>query len=147
MPTITRSSLPLCVVSCIVLAVALPAAARAQNTTIPVSATVQPRPLMLVDAALTAVPGELRVRVDGCGSGALSVDVRTADATRRTSRAVLGSTSICTTRTVLVRLPTTVTGAQAFVVTLEQSQSLISPAFAQFVVPASSVATRPSVAY
>lgn len=147
MPTITRSSLPLCAVSCIVLAVATPAAARAQNATIPVSATVLPRPLMLVDAALTAVPGELRVRVDGCGSGALSVDVRTAESTRRSSRAVLESTSICSMRTVTLQLPMAVTGAQAFVVTLEQSQSLISPAFAQFVLPATSVATRASVAY
>lgn len=147
MPTITRSSLPLCAVSCIVLAVATPAAARAQNATIPVNATVLPRPLMLVDAALTAVPGELRVRVDGCGSGALSVDVRTAESTRRSSRAVLESTSICSMRTVTLQLPMAVTGAQAFVVTLEQSQSLISPAFAQFVLPATSVATRASVAY
>ncbi len=147
MPTITRSSLPLCVVSWIVLAVATPAPAYAQNATIPVSATVLPRPLMLVDAALTAVPGELRVRIEGCGSGALSVDVRTAESTRRASRAVLESTNICTTRTVLVQLPTAVTGAQDFVVTLEQSQSLISPAFAQFVIPAGTVATRDSIAY
>lgn len=125
----------------------MPAAAHAQNATISVSATVQPRPLMLVDAALTAVPGELRVRVDGCGSGALSVDVRTAESTRRASRAVLESSSICTTRTVMLQLPTAVTGAKAFVVTLEQSQSLISPAFAQFVLPATSVAARASVAY
>ena len=147
MPSMTRSSLSLCAVSCLLLTMAMPEATHAQNASITVSATVQPRPLMVVDAALTAVPGELRVRVDGCGSGALSVDVRTAESTHRSARAVLERTSVCDTRTVMLQLPTAVTGAQAFVVTLEQSQSLISPAFAQFVVPASLVSTRTSVAY
>lgn len=137
----------LCIASCFVLTIAMPEATHAQDASIAVSATVQPRPLLLIDVAWTAVPGELRVRVDGCGPGALSVDLRTAESVRRTSRSVLESTSLCAMRTVLLQLPSAVSGALEFVVTLEQTQSLISPAFTQFVVPASTVSGRSAVAY
>lgn len=147
MPSISRSPLVPCIASCFVLAVATPEETRAQNASIMVSATVQPRPLMLIDAGWTAVPGELRVRVDGCGPGALSVDLRTAASVRRMSRSVLESTNGCAMRTVMLQLPTASAGALDFVVTLEQSQSLLSPAFAQFVVPAGTLVTRSVVAY
>ena len=137
----------LCIASCFVLTIAMPEATHAQDASIAVTATVQPRPLLLIDVAWTAVPGELRVRVDGCGPGALSVDLRTAESVRRTSRSVLESTSLCAMRTVLLQLPSAVSGALDFVVTLEQTQSLISPAFTQFVVPASTVSSRSVVAY
>lgn len=125
----------------------LPLTARAQEASIFVTATVQARPLTLVDAALTAVPGELRVRFDGCGSGALTMDVRTTEGTQRRSRAVIEPSTTCTARSVVLRLPANLTGAGAVVVTLEQSQAMISPAFAQFVVPASALVRRAGVAY
>lgn len=126
---------------------AVPAAAQGQNASIAATATVQARPLTLLGAALTSVRGELRVRVDGCGSGALAVDVRTGEATHRASRAVVHSTSACTTREVTLQLPTDVPGALAYVVTLEQSHALMSPAFAQFVVPLSALGPRTTLAY
>jgi hypothetical protein len=129
------------------IAAVLPVAAGAQNSSITVSASVQPRPLTLIDASLTANPGELRIHVDGCGSGALTVDVRSATGAQRASRAALDATATCMRRSVLLKLPAGIAGVEAFVVTLVQSQSLLSPAFAQFVVPASLVRERAGVAY
>lgn len=126
---------------------AVPAAAQGQNASIAATATVQARPLTLLGAALTSVRGELRVRVDGCGSGALAVDVRTGDGTLRASRSVVHGTSACATREVTLQLPTDAPGALAYIVTLEQSHALMSPAFAQFVVPLSALGPRTTLAY
>ena len=126
---------------------AVPAAAQGQNASIAATATVQARPLTLLGAALTSVRGELRVRVDGCGSGALAVDVRTGDGTHRASRSVVHGTSACATREVTLQLPTDAPGALAYIVTLEQSHALMSPAFAQFVVPLSALGPRTTLGY
>jgi hypothetical protein len=130
------------------VAMLLPAALLAQNASIAVSATVRARPLTLLSAARTTVPGELLVKFDGCGGGAIAVDTHTATATRRTSRVVLAATTNCTARTVALQLPSDAAGTVSWVVTLEQSDTLLSPAFAQFVVPATATAaTRDAIAY
>jgi hypothetical protein len=125
----------------------LPGVALGQNAGIVATATVQPRPLTLRGVALTAVPGELRVRLDGCGSGALAVDVRTVTGTRQTSRAILAATPQCSTRDVTLQLPTNVAGAQAWVVTLQQSDALISPSFAQLILPVTALGARASLGF
>ena len=130
-----------------VIAIAVPGTARAQNASIGVRATVQARPLSVMDAVRTSVPGELVVRVEGCGSGALAVDARTAARTIRTSRVVLDAGAGCGARHVLLHLPTQTRGVLAYVVTLEQSDALMSPSFAQFVLPAAGAGPRTTLAY
>ena len=132
------------------LLVAVPRATQAQSasSTVMASATVLARPLTLLAMAWTAVPGELRIQLDGCGSGALTVDAHSASTTTRTSRLALDATTGCGMRAVTVQLPRSIQGAQEYVVTLQQSDALLSPAFAQFTLPASAVrATRASVGY
>ena len=143
MTRIRRTSVVLCAIA----AVATPVVVRAQNASIAVSATVQSRPLTLLGAFRTDVPGELVVRLDGCGNGAIAVDERTATATRRSSRVVLDASASCTARSVTLHLPTAAIGASSFLVTLEQSDALLSPSFAQFVVPATNAGTRTTLAY
>lgn len=131
-------------VLCGVIAITVPGLTQAQNASISVGATVRARPLTLLAAARTSAPDELAVRLDGCGRGAIAVDARTATATKRTSRNVLDASTDCAARTVTLHLPT---GAREYVVTLEQSDALISPAFAQFVVLAAVAGSRATVAY
>lgn len=111
------------------------ATAQAQSSSIMTSATVLPRPLVLVGVSRTAVPGELRVRIDGCGNGALTVDTRSASTTLRTSRVQLSAHDTCGARDVTVQL-TAAANTLDFLVSLEQSDTLVSPSFAQIVIPA-----------
>ena len=134
-------------VLCAAVALLAPAVVRAQNSSIAISATVQARPLTLLGAFRTAVQGELLVRLDGCGNGAIAVDERTATVTRRSSRVVLNASANCTTRMVTLHLPSAAPSVSSFLVTLEQSDALISPSFAQFVVPATNAGTRTTLAY
>ena len=131
------------------LIVAMPFAARAQSasSSVVATATVLARPLTLLAMSWTAVPGELRIQLDGCGTGAITVDARTAGATTRTSRLSLDASRSCSTRSVAVQLPRGILGAPQYVVTLQQSDALLSPAFAQFTVPASPITARTSVTY
>jgi hypothetical protein len=131
---------------CLVGAVLSPASAEAQNSTIAVTATVLPRPLMLQGALRTGVPGELLIQLDGCGAGAITVDTRNSTTTRRASRMVLNPGAACTARTVTVKLPASV-DALSYLVTLERSDALISPVFAQIVIPVAAVGPRASTAY
>ena len=131
-------------VLCGVIAITVPGMTQAQNASISVGATVRARPLTLLAAARTSAPDELAVRLYGCGRGAIAVDARTATATKRTSRIVLDASTDCAARTVTLYLPS---GAREYVVTLEQSDALISPAFAQFVVPAAVAVSRATVAF
>lgn len=132
------------------LTVATPRLTQAQNSagSVAISATVMARPLTLLAMAWTPVPGELRIQLDGCGSGALTVDARSAGTSTRTSRLPLDATTGCGSRSVTVQLPLGIQGAQEYVVTLQQSDALLSPAFAQFTLPASAVAgARTTVGY
>jgi hypothetical protein len=132
---------------CGITAIAMPGTMRAQNASIVVGATVQMRPLTLLAASRTSVPDELVIRLDGCGRGEIAVDARTATATRRTSRVVLEATASCAARIVMLHLPAGARDTLHYVVTLEQSDALLSPAFAQFVVPATVAGSRATVAY
>lgn len=127
----------------------VPAIAQAQAGSIIATARVLPRPLSLVDASRTAVPGELRVRVDGCASGALTVDARGARAVVRTTRVVLDASSGCGIRTLSIQLATAPADTREYLVSLEQSDAMLSPSFAQFIVPASATlgTARSSLAY
>lgn len=119
------------------------ATATAQNGSILASARVLPRPLSLMDVARSAVPGELQLRIEGCGSGAVTVDSRLSGGTvRRDLRLALPATSACGPRTVAVRLVPPSAAVTDFVVSLEQSDAMLSPSFAQFVVPATRVASN-----
>jgi hypothetical protein len=123
------------------LVVAAPRPAQAQSGvgTVVASATVLARPLTLLAMSWTAVPGELRIQLDGCGSGALTVDTHSASATTRTSRLTFDATPGCGSRAVSVQLPRSSDGALEYVVTLQQTDALLSPAFAQFTLAASTV--------
>ena len=134
-------------VLCAVVALMAPSMVRAQNASISISATVQARPLTLLSAFRTAVPGDLALRLDGCGNGAIVVDERTANATRRASRVVIDASASCAARIVTLHLPTAPAAGSSLLVTLSQSDALISPSFAQFIVPATNAGTRASLAY
>ncbi len=109
----------------------------AQNGSIQATATVLGRPLSLLDVSRTAVPGELRMRIDGCGAGAITVDSRDAGgALRRNTRLALPASAGCGVRSVAVQLSVPTNATEAFLVSLEQSSGMVSPSFAQFVVPA-----------
>lgn len=114
-----------------------PVRAVAQNGSILATASVLARPLSLVDVSRTAVPGELLLRIEGCGSGAITVDSRdVGGASRRTARLTLRAADGCGVRSVAVQLALPSTATEAFLFSLEQSHALLSPSFAQFVVPA-----------
>ncbi|MDZ7631887.1 MAG: hypothetical protein U5K74_11235 [Gemmatimonadaceae bacterium] len=123
----------------------MPAVAAAQNGSIVASATVRPRPLTLLGVARTATPGELRLRIDGCGSGSISVDSRMAGgATVRTVQVPLTAASGCGERSVTLSLAQHGgVGPGTFVVSLAQADAMLSPSFAQFVVPAASLESGP----
>lgn len=127
----------------------VPALAHAQDAVITATARVLPRPLSLVDVSRTAVPGELRVRVDGCASGALTVDTRRDHVVVRTARVVLDASAGCGIRTLSVQLAAATLDTRDYLVSLEQSDAMLSPSFAQVTVPAHSTpgATRTSVGY
>jgi hypothetical protein len=127
----------------------LPATARAQNASVAATATVQPLSLAVVDVARTAVPGELLVRVAGCGAGAVTVDARTATGMIRRTRLPLTATATCMPRDVRLQLAEPATTAIEYLVGLEQSDRLPSPSFSQFVVPAGLVryGAAPSLSY
>jgi hypothetical protein len=124
------------------LCLLLPATAAAQQSTIVATATVRARPLSLLDVSRTALPGELRVRIAGCGAGALTVDARSlGGALLRTARLTIAASTECGTRSLTVLLPNPASSASEFLVSLEQSDAMLSPSFSQFVVPAAVVAT------
>jgi len=127
----------------------LPTTALAQNGSVAVTAMVQSLPLSVVDVTRTAVPGELLVRVAGCGAGAMTVDARTASGTIRTARLALPATGACPTRDIRVQLSEPSMTAIEFLVSLDQSDRLLAPSFSQFVVPASVArhGSRSSLAY
>lgn len=120
-----------------VLLLWVPATARAQHGVIAATATVQARPLSLIGVTRTSVPGELRLRIAGCGAGAISIDARTAAGTVRTGHVPLPATGACAPRDITVQLSAPSTTASEYLVSLDQSDTLLSPSFAQFVVPAS----------
>ncbi len=116
------------------LAACAPVAASAQSGTIVATATVLSRPLSIRDASRTAVPGELRVRVEGCTRGALTVDARTATGSIRTATHLIDGGGHCGLRTIAVQLTAAVPGTLEYLVSLEQTDALQAPSFAQFVV-------------
>lgn len=126
-----------------------PPRAHAQNGSVGVTAMVQALPLAVVAVERTAVPGQLLVRVAGCGAGAITVDARTASGTIRTARLPLPATGGCQTRDVTIQLSEPSMAASEFLVSLDQSDKLLAPSFSQFVVPASVVrhGSRSSLAY
>ena len=126
----------------IVLSGALPHCLVAQHAGIIASATILARPLTVAGLAWTAVPGELRISVDGCGSGALTVDAQTAIGTTRVTRVVVASTDECRQRTVALQLPVdALSGQQPYLVTLEHADVRTAPGFVQFRVFASTQPT------
>ena len=147
LPVMTRNRRTTLVALSAAVAAVLPSSLTAQNGSIAMTATVRARPLTLLNAALTPVPGQLLVRFDGCGNGAIAVDARTATALRRTSRVVLGASANCEPRTVALQLPSDGAGTVSWIVTLEQSDTLLSPAFAQFVVSATPAGARTAIGY
>ncbi len=114
----------------------VPATASAQSGSISVSATVLPRPLSIVDVSRTAIPGELRVRIDGCARGVLTVNARSATASVRTARHEIGAGGSCGMRTVAIQLTAASPGTIDYLVSLEQTDALLAPSFAQFIVSA-----------
>lgn len=120
-----------------VLLLWVPATARAQNGVIAATATVQALPLSLIGVTRTTVPGELRLRIQGCGAGAITVDARTAAGTVRTLRLPLLATNACAPRDITIQLSEASGTTSEYLVSVDQSNSLLSPSFAQFVVPAS----------
>jgi hypothetical protein len=132
------------------LALLVPASvAGAQQGSVAVTATVRALPLSLVDVRRTAVPGELLVRVVGCGEGALTVDARTAVGTIRTVRLPLPASSGCSMRDASIHLADLSMTASEYLVSLDHSDRLLAPSFSQFVIPAGIVrpGARASVAY
>lgn len=140
---------PLLVASTLLI-VAAPRAMRAQSNTAGVmaSAVVLSRPLSLRTMAWTGVPGELRIQLDGCGSGALTVDARAGASLTRFSRLPLDASGGCGPRAVTVHLPLRTPDAEEYIVTLQHFDALHSAAFAQFALPATAVTrTRTTVGY
>jgi hypothetical protein len=123
-----------------------PTAAIAQSGSIIATATVLPRPLSILEISRTAIPGEFRVRIDGCAHGALTVDARSATASVRTARHVIEAGGNCGVRTVAIRLTAAAQGTIDYLVSLEQSDAWQAPSFAQFIVSARE-ASRSSLAY
>jgi hypothetical protein len=143
MPRFRRSLL----VPCLLFGMAAPRTVLAQNASVMATATVLARPLTILGLALTAVPGELQVRLDGCGTGALTVDARTQGDPVRTSRAAVTATPACGPRTQMVNLPIALTTAVEYIVTLEQSNALLSPSFSQVTLAARATSPRTTLAY
>jgi hypothetical protein len=127
----------------------LPKGSGAQQGAVTVTATVQPLPLSLVDVRSTALPGELRVRVVGCGEGALTVDAITTAGPIRTDRVTVPASGNCSARDVSIQLAGTTSDVADYLVSLDHSNRLLAPSFSQFVVSASVVRQKPrsSVAY
>ncbi len=135
-------------VAAALLAAGAPRATQAQSASgsAMASATVLVRPLTMLALSWTAA-GELRIQLDGCGTGAITVDARLAGATTRAARLPVEAGTECGLRVVIVPLPQRGLDAQEYIVTLQQSDGLLSPAFAQVTLPASAVAVRASLAY
>ena len=120
----------------LLVGIATPCASHAQDGSVAATATVIGRPLTLSTVTATASPALLRVRLDGCGSGAISVEARGADGqAARLSRVQVEASATCAARDILLPL---LRGADAgvtqFEVSLSHSNVLVSPAFQQFVV-------------
>ncbi len=129
--------------ACFLAGVLLPATGRAQNSTIVATATVVASPLSVSSVSRTAVPGELSLAIDGCGSGAVTVDARGDLGSARTNRILIPRSPSCSRRNVSVQLPLGDASVREFLVSLEQGDRLLSPSFAQFVVPASTAIAPP----
>ncbi len=127
----------------------LPMVTWAQQASVTATATVQPLPLSLVAVRRTAVPGQLVVRIVGCGQGALTVDTRTPAGTIRTARHPIRPSSGCAARDVDIQLAEASTGTGEYLVSLDHSDRLLAPSVSQFVIPASAAWPRAqtSVAY
>jgi hypothetical protein len=140
-------------IRCLSLAVGVAVGAAPLSSQIPiaaitVSATVLPRPLTLLGASLTPIAGELQVRLDGCAGGGLSVDGHSTGGMRRIARQVLAASVPCeSSRMITFRLPPASAGVYEYVVTLDQSESQLSPAFTQFVVPAAVLNPRTALGH
>lgn len=130
------------VTTLLLASVAVPCAAQAQHGAIVASATVIARGLTLRTVTAHADPALLRLRVDGCGAGVISIDARHADGqVTRVSRVQVDASPGCTERDVMLPLlRRDDQGVAFFDVTLSQTNALVSPAFQQFVVAAA--ATR-----
>ncbi len=142
-PTVTSRARRSPLAACIIAGVLLPATGWAQNSAVVATATVVASPLAVASVSRTAVPGELSVAIDGCGSGAVTVDSRGDTGTARSARIPVPRSPGCARRNVSVQLPLGDTGVREFLVSLEQGDSLLSPSFAQFVVPASTAIAPP----
>jgi hypothetical protein len=143
MPRSRRSLL----VPCLLLGMMAPRTVLAQNASVMATATVLARPLTILGLALTAVPGELQVRLDGCGTGALTVDARLQGDPVRTSRTTVSATPACGPRSQVVALPIALTTAVEYIVTLEQSNALLSPSFSQVTLAARATTPRTTLGY
>jgi hypothetical protein len=125
-----------------VLSTAPALAAQSASGEILVSAQVSARPLSIVGVSRTALPGTLLVTVAGCGTGTLSVDAQAPTQARRTATVRLEVTDACAPRPVLLTLAADRPDVASYLITLEQSTAMLSPAFTQFVVPASAGLTK-----
>lgn len=119
------------------LVCAMSSTVSAQQAAIITTATVQGRPLVLQSVSVvrgTQGP-RLRIRVDGCGAGTISVTTGTttsarADAGTRRDHALQPDTPGCAPRDLLLDVLDDA-GLQELVVTLRQDDRFGTPAFAQ----------------
>lgn len=133
MPRLFRS---IRAIGLLLVGIATPYVSHAQDGSVAATATVIGRPLMLRTVAATARPALLRVRLDGCGSGAIIVEARDADGqVARSSRVQVEASATCAARDILLPLLRgDDAGVTQFEVSLSHSNALVSPAFQQFVV-------------
>jgi hypothetical protein len=129
-------------IALLALVLCIPATLLAQSGTIGATATVLPRPLSIRDVVRTATPDEVLVLVDGCARGALTVDARTNTSTVRTARHLLAPGDRCGIRSVTIQLSSAEPGTVEYVISLQQSDALQSPSFAQIVVSARDLSRR-----
>lgn len=132
------------VLAAMLLPAVAPLTAGAQQGSIVTTATVVARPLMLRAVEHDVVPGRLRVTVDGCGTGALTVHARAiAGLAVRLTQQVITASARCERQEFLVTLTSEPTsGTESWDVALVQGDGLLAPAVSQFVI--SAAATRTS---
>ncbi|MES3034993.1 MAG: hypothetical protein V4813_13425 [Gemmatimonadota bacterium] len=135
MPRSLRSAGAIAGLTLLCVAAARPASAQ---STIVATATVVGRPLMLRGVTIVGEPATLRVMVDGCGRGALTVDGRSPVAgMTRVHRQLVPASPRCERRELLVTLPSALRGDEAaWEVALVQDDGLLAPSVSQIVLSA-----------
>ena len=118
------------------LTLGLPLGAHAQESSVVASATVVGRPLTIRQVAGTVSGLVLRVQLEGCGGGALTIDARHSDLReRRVANQTVTPGVDCRFRDFLLPLGADSADVTEYVVSLSQPNALLAPAVSQIVVP------------